>query len=152
MAPDAAPPSDVEVTHCRQDRGRGSASKKSGCGQVDRGKIDLGFSAARARCRGHEIPSGSATHGCRKRTQNGIIRAPMACSASRASRDIYCLWIKYQFTSHKECRLRGMNVGVRRRRRCANRAEISQASRTIPGYRLKILYLLSSSPPICFWL
>ena len=43
----------------------------------------------------------------------------MACSVSTAWRDIYCFWIKYQFTSHKECQLGGMSVGARRRRRCA---------------------------------
>ena len=49
-------------------------------------------------------------------------------------------------------RLERMSVGARRRRRYANCADVFASLAAHPGYRLKVLYLLSSSTPICFWL
>src|ERR1700730_6477746 len=39
---------------------------------------------------------------------------------STAWRDIYCFWIKYQFTSHETCQTRGMSIKVTRRPHRAN--------------------------------
>jgi hypothetical protein len=43
------------------------------------------------------------------------------------------------------------SVGVGGRHSCANRA-VFACLVGYPGQRLKVLYLLSSSPPICLWL